>query len=116
MKNRVIVSNHDAALNGFHTGDFTESENIIELNRRVYRELFAGLVLGVYPAAVLRTWSNVIVYTRSTRAGVAVQGTVYWDRGGEWVPLSHHDCRGADDLAEVGGVGRMTIYESVMEM
>lgn len=116
MIKRKIVSEYDACMYGWETGDFTEAENLEELNKAVFREFFAGLVLGVYDAVVIRDGEfSAHVFTRSSRAGVPVQETMLCKLpSGEWVMNCHHDVKTGED-AEVGP-GRVYIYESGEEM
>lgn len=112
MKKRLLINCHDAVVAGFHTGDFTEADNLEKLNDQVKREFFAGLVLGVYDAVVIRSGRySTHVFTRSARAGVPVQETAFCLLpSGAWVPSYHHDMKTGDDAE--AGPGRVYIFES----
>lgn len=112
MKKRVLVDLHDATIAGFHTGDFTEADNLEKLNNQVIREFFAGLVIGAYDAVVVRGGEySAHVFTRSARPGIPVQETAFCLLpSGAWVPSYHHDMKTGED-AEVGP-GRVYIYEA----
>lgn len=111
MIKRKIISEHDAIMYGFETDDFREAENIAELNGRVFREFFAGLVLGVYDAVVIRDGKfSAHVFTRSARPGVPVQETVFSFIRGAWSAGYHKNVyHGSDNDA---GAGNVYIYEA----
>lgn len=115
MIKRKIVSEYDACVYGWETGDFTEAENLEELNKAVFREFFAGLVLGVYDAVVIRDGKfSAHVFTRSSRAGVPVQETVFSFIRGAWSAGYHKNVyHGSDNDA---GAGNVYIYESGEDM
>ena len=112
MKKRILINVSDAVVAGFHTGDFTEADNLEKLNDQVKREFFAGLVIGAYDAVVVRGGEySAHVFTRSTRSGVPVQETAFCLLpSGAWVPSYHHDMKTGND-AEVGP-GRVYIFEA----
>lgn len=115
MIKRKIVNEHDAIMYGFKTDDFREAENIAELNGRVFREFFAGLVLGVYDAVIIRDGKfSAHVFTRSSRAGVPVQETVFSFIRGAWSAGYHKNVfHGVDNEA---GAGTVYIYEAGEDM
>lgn len=112
MIKRVLVDLHDATVYGFKTGDFREADSLEELNKRVMREFFAGLVIGAYDAVVVRkSERSVHVLTRSGRAGVPVQETMFCKLpSGEWVANCHVNVRTAKDCE--AGAGNVYIYEA----
>jgi hypothetical protein len=112
MIGRKIINTYDACMYGWKTGDFTEADNLAELNKRVFREFFAGLVIGVYDAVVVHDGKySAHVFTRSARAGVPVQETAFCLLpSGEWVATYHHDMKSGDDAE--AGPGRVYIYEA----
>lgn len=116
MKKRLLIDLHDATVHGFKTGDFREADNLEELNKRVMREFFAGLVIGAYDAAIIRDGEfSAHVFTRSSRAGVPVQETAFCLlSSGEWVPTYHHDMKTGDDAE--AGPGRVYIFEAGEDM
>lgn len=116
MKKRLLIDLHDATVYGFKTGDFREADGLEELNKRVCREFFGGLVLGVYDAVVIRDGEfSAHVFTRSSRAGVSVQETAFCLLpSGAWVPSYHHDMKNGEDAE--AGPGRVYIFEAGEDM
>jgi len=112
MKKRLLIDCHDATIYGFKTGDFREADNLEKLNDQVIREFFAGLVIGAYSVVVVReSESSVHVLTRSGRAGVPVQETMFCKLPcGEWVANCHVNVRTAKDCET--GAGNVYIYEA----
>lgn len=115
MKKRVLIDLHDATVYGFKTGDFREADNLEKLNDQVKREFFAGLVLGAYDAVVVRSGRcSAHVFTRSSRAGVPVQETVFSFIRGAWSAGYHKNVyHGSDNDA---GAGNVYIFEAGEDM
>ena len=119
-----LYSGQKAAIKGFRTGDWTESDRIHEHNEGVLRDLFGQLVSGKikvfytrYKAKDTRgtgdVWINQTVWHRSTRPGVLVQESHMWIKNGEILPCSHQDLNSFEDLLEHQGFTTGQHYKTV---
>lgn len=63
-----------------------------------YRRMFDMLVSGKIDYFRHGT-KTIYIFTRSTRPGVAVQRSVFWDRSGDLVPVSHTDINSFSDMS-----------------
>lgn len=78
-----------------------EAENMAAEHERPYRALYDDLEAGRIDVFSFRQDTNVRVVARSTRPGVLIQASCFWDRDGELIALSHKDVNSFSDLREV---------------
>lgn len=62
-----------------------------------YKRLYNALVSGEIDY-FRHGEKTVYVFTRSARPGVAVQRSVFWERSGEFIPVSHSDIYSFEDM------------------
>lgn len=94
---------HDKCLAAFHNDTETACRNYkkaLQGLQDVYRRIYTALVSEAIDAAFYRTGANMILFTRSIRPGVQVQRSVFWDKDGEYIALSHQDIRNDRDMME----------------
>ena len=70
-------------------------------HERPYRALYEALEAGKISAFSFRQGANVRIVARSTRPGVLIQASLFWDRGGDLEPVSHADVNSFEDLREI---------------
>ena len=70
-------------------------------HERPYRALYEALEAGKISAFSFRQGANVRIVARSTRPGVLLQASLFWDRGGDLEPVSHADVNSFEDLREI---------------
>lgn len=106
-----IVANfgvHDKCLALFHD-DSRQAGMAYEEARQglldVYARIYRGLVSEAVDVAYFRSGANLVIFSRSLREGVAVQRSVFWDRDGEYIALSHQDIRSEKDMGEYAADG-----------
>lgn len=78
---------------------YDEAQKAIEAD---YLSFFSALVSGEIDFFQYESGANVYLYTRSARAGVLIQKTCFWNRGGELVPLSHVNIHSFADMVADG--------------
>lgn len=77
----------------------SDTERMIQSD---YRKFFSALESGRINYFGYESGGNVYLYTRSARAGVLIQKTCFWNRGGELVPLSHRNINSFADMVADG--------------
>lgn len=85
---------------------YDEAQKAIEAD---YKPFFSALVSGEIDFFQYETGRNCHLFTRSTRAGVAVQMTIFWNRDGELIPLSHRNINTFSDMVREGIADNVTI-------
>ena len=76
-----------------------DSERMIQND---YKRFFYALESGRIDSFYYESGLNVYLYTRSARAGVLIQKTCFWNRGGELIPLSHVNINSFADMVADG--------------
>lgn len=74
-----------------------------------YKSFYDALTAGRIDCFYYEKGANVYSFTRSTRAGVTVQKTCFWKRGGDLLPLSHRDINGFRDVIADGLADNVTL-------
>lgn len=74
-----------------------------------YKRFFSALESGRIDFFQYESGGNVYLYTRSARAGVLIQKTCFWNRGGELVPLSHVNIHSFADMVADGLPDEVTL-------
>lgn len=109
-----LYSASKAAIKGFRTGDWSESDRINEHNEGVLKDLFEQLVSGKINVFYSKwkskdtrqtgdVWENLTVWHRSTRPGVLVQESHMWIKNGDLIPCSHQNLNSFEDLIKEQG-------------
>ena len=96
-----LKGTHRAALRMFRHGDHSDIDRITAENDAAIATVFDGLMDGRYEYAFIRDGENVHLYTKSARID-GVQRTTFWDRNGEWVPLSDQQYHNVKDWKRDG--------------
>lgn len=85
---------------------YDEAQKAIEAD---YLPFFSALVSGEIDYFQYETGKNCHLFTRSARTGVAVQMTIFWNRDGELLPLSHRNINSFADMVRKGIADNVTI-------
>lgn len=74
-----------------------------------YLSFFSALVSEEIDFFQYETGTSCHLFTRSARTGVAVQMTIFWNRDGELLPLSHRNINTFADILREGLADNVTI-------
>ena len=78
-----------------------EGEKMEAEHERPYKMLYEDLEAGRIDAFSFRQGAHMRIVARSTRPGVLVQASSFWDCDGELIALSHKDVNSFSDFREV---------------
>ena len=70
-------------------------------HERPYKALYEALKTGKISAFSFCDGANVRIVARSTRPGVLIQASLFWDVDGDFEPVSHKNINHFDDLREI---------------
>lgn len=115
MEQKINYGIRDLAISLFRASE-SESD-LIELvlddtERMIqndYKRFFSALESGKIDFFQYESGRNVYLYIRSARAGVLIQKTCFWNRGGELVPLSHVNMNSFADMVADGLPDEVTL-------
>lgn len=112
-----IPATYRATLALFRRGSAADEAHINAIDERITeaaQRLYSAIMDGTATEAHQRPRADMItIYHRSTRPGVMIQAsTFYNDRSGDWTASSHHDINTPDDI-ELHEGGYITITRGV---